>query len=52
MYRRAIFQQNLALIMQHDAESEGYGLGLTKFSDWTEEEFASIFKLSSNLTAE
>lgn len=47
--RKAIFQQNLAMVLNHDPEVEGFEIALNKFSDWTDEEFNSLFKLGSTL---
>ena len=52
LLRKIIFQQNLALVLSHDAETEGFEIQLNKFSDWTDEEFDSLFKLGSSLSPE
>jgi hypothetical protein len=52
LLRKTIFQQNLALVLSHDSEAEGFEIELNKYSDWTDDEFDSLFKLGSSLSAE
>jgi hypothetical protein len=39
----------MALILNHDAEKEGFEVALNKYSDWTDDEFNGLFKLGSGL---
>lgn len=52
LLRKTVFQQNLALVLSHDAEIQGFEIALNKYSDWTDEEFNSLFKLGSSLSPE
>jgi len=42
--RKQIFKENLDKINEHNAKNKGYSLGITKFTDWTEEEFNSMLR--------
>ncbi|KAJ6250786.1 hypothetical protein M0813_15601 [Anaeramoeba flamelloides] len=41
-YRQKVFQSNLEMIENHNAQNKGYKLGLNQFSDLTFEEFSSL----------
>jgi len=38
--------------LNHDPQLEGFEISLNKFSDWTDDEFNSLFKLGSALNKE
>ena len=42
-HRLTVFAQNLREVVEHDAKAAGYEIGITKFSDWTKEEFKAYF---------
>jgi len=44
-HRLTVFAQNLREVVEHDAKAAGYEIGITKFSDWTKEEFKAYNKL-------
>lgn len=41
-YRRTVFESNLNYINTENAKGHSYTLGVTKFADWTQEEFKKI----------
>ena len=39
------------MIKNHDADKEGYALGLNKFADWSETEISSLFGINEQAVA-
>jgi hypothetical protein len=40
--RYRIFLQNMEVIEGHDAEAEGFKMGVNEMSDWTHDEFGQV----------
>jgi hypothetical protein len=38
------------MILNHDAELEGFEIAVNKYSDWSDDEFDQLFKLGSGLS--
>uniref|UniRef100_A0A7S3KGF7 Uncharacterized protein n=1 Tax=Euplotes crassus TaxID=5936 RepID=A0A7S3KGF7_EUPCR len=41
-FRRDIFNKNLEIINEHNAQGKSFTLGVNKFTDWTDEEYKAI----------
>mmetsp|Transcript_9463 Transcript_9463/g.9185 ORF Transcript_9463/g.9185 Transcript_9463/m.9185 type:complete len:332 (-) Transcript_9463:39-1034(-) len=44
-FRRSIFEKNLKVINEHNAEGKSWTLGTNEFTDWTDEEYKSMLGL-------
>eukprot|EP00344_Euplotes_crassus_P012191 CAMPEP_0197002062 /NCGR_PEP_ID=MMETSP1380-20130617/6618_1 /TAXON_ID=5936 /ORGANISM="Euplotes crassus, Strain CT5" /LENGTH=334 /DNA_ID=CAMNT_0042420001 /DNA_START=44 /DNA_END=1048 /DNA_ORIENTATION=+ len=50
-FRRSIFEKNLKVINEHNAEGKSWTLGTNEFTDWTDEEYKRLLGLKSTVSA-